>query len=418
MRRRDVLKAAGVAGGLGAGAMAVGASGPAGEPNLPAPQPPRDPAPAYEDYDVHRVPENYETVQAAVNAAEPEDLVLVGPGVYTEAVTVTSTPKLTIRGTDRNEVVLDGEFAREDGVLATVDDVVVENMTARNYQRNGFFWSSVTGWRGSYLTAHNNKEYGIYCLDSLHGRFDNSYASGHTDSGFYVGQCKPCHARLENVRAENNALGYSGTNAGGYLTIADSTFRDNMSGIVPNSLDSEADPPQDSCRIENNLVERNSNQDAPALGFAFASFGMGILVAGGVDNEIVGNEVRDHANFGLVAGIIQDDNFYAAAGNRFAENVVEDSGRADLAEAAPSGGGNRFVDNEYDSARPAGLDDGMGLSSVGDPWVSMVLLKQYRQKQTGENPHGDWQTAPEPPFDELEPMPDPEEAPPRPAVPR
>jgi hypothetical protein len=421
VRRRDVLKAAGVAGAVGTvGAAGVaagqsGGGGTGGQGEFPAHQPPRDPPRAYEDYTVHRVPEQYDTIQRAVEAAEPRDLVLVGPGVYTEAVTVTDTPQLTIRGTDRNEVILDGEFSREDGVLATVDDVVVENMTARHYQRNGFFWSSVSGWRGSYLTAHNNRVYGIYNIDSQHGRYHDCYASGHTDSGFYVGECDPCHARVENVRAEHNAIGYSGTNAGGYLTVTDSVWHNNMGGIVPNSLDSEANPPQDSARIQRNVVEGNNNADAPDEAFGYAAWGTGITVAGGINNEVFDNEVRDHANFGIVLTPMIDDNLYTPRNNLVRGNTVENSGRVDLAVGAPQGGNNRFRDNDAATSRPSGLAGGTRLAG-GDPMVFTVLLEQFAQLETGGAPRGDWQSAPEPPFEELESMPDAETAPPREAV--
>ena len=422
-RRRDVLRAVGGAGALGATAVAAdavagsalaGTTGQSGD-DLPAAQPDRGEPRAYEDYTVHRVPEAYDTIQAAVNAADPEDLVLVGPGTYHEAVTVTDTPRLTIRGTDRNDVVLDGEFKREDGVLATVDDVVVENVTARNYVRNGFFWSGVSGWRGSYLTAYNNQVYGIYNIDSQHGRYEHSYASGHTDSGFYIGQCKPCHAIIADVRSEHNAIGYSGTNAGGYLTVKDSVFRRNMGGIVPNSLHSEADPPQDSARIENNLVEANNNAGAPDESFGYAAFGTGINVAGGTNNEVFGNTVRDHVNFGVVAVPMVDENVYPPTGNVFRDNDVSNSGRADLAVGAPEDGGNVFEDNRAGRTRPAGLGDGSNLLG-GDPWVTMVLFEQFTQLDRGEAPRGDWRSSPEPPFDELESMPGAKTEPPREAV--
>ncbi|MWG34967.1 plastocyanin [Halomarina oriensis] len=404
---------AGVLGGQFVGDAASQAEQSGGQ--YPAGQPPRGEPRAYEDYTVHEVPSQYDTVQAAVEAAAPEDLVLVEPGVYREAVEVTDTPRLTIRGTDRNDVVLDGEFKREDGVLVTVDDVVVENLTARHYVRNGFFWSSVSGWRGSYLTAYNNQVYGIYNIASQHGRYDNCYASGHTDSGFYIGQCKPCHAVIEHVRSEHNAIGYSGTNAGGYLTVRDSVWRNNMGGIVPNSLDSEADPPQDSARIENNLVESNNNADAPDESFGYAAFGTGINVAGGINNEVVGNTVRDHANFGIVAVPMIDENLYPPRGNRFVDNDVSGSGRADLAIGAPEDGGNVFEDNVAGSSRPGGLDGGTRLVG-GDPWVTMVLFEQFTQLDRGEAPRGDWRNAPEPPFAELESMPNARDAPPREAV--
>ena len=64
--------------------------------------------------DVRAVPEEYDTIQAAVDAADEGDLVLVSPGTYKEAVTVT-TADITIRGLDRNEVILDGDFEMDNG---------------------------------------------------------------------------------------------------------------------------------------------------------------------------------------------------------------------------------------------------------------------------------------------------------------
>src|SRR4029077_12265545 len=62
-----------------------------------------------------RVPQQVSTIQAAVDRAKPGGMVLVSPGVYDEAVTVT-TPYLTIRGTERNAVILDGGFTRANGI--------------------------------------------------------------------------------------------------------------------------------------------------------------------------------------------------------------------------------------------------------------------------------------------------------------
>ncbi len=49
---------------------------------------------------------------------------------------------------------------------------------------------------------------------------------------------------ITDVTAEYNQLGYSGTNAGGDLFIVRSVWRNNRTGIVPNSLDFEALAPQ------------------------------------------------------------------------------------------------------------------------------------------------------------------------------
>jgi hypothetical protein len=124
------------------------------------------------------VPGDYATIQAAVDDAEPGDLILVGPGTYKEAVTV-ETDELTIRGTDRNEVILDGGFELDTGLrVVGADGVAAENMTARNYAAIGFYWTGVEGYRGSYLTSYRTGDYGIYAFDSTKGLIEHSYASG------------------------------------------------------------------------------------------------------------------------------------------------------------------------------------------------------------------------------------------------
>ena len=246
-----------------------------------------------------RVPQDYKTIQAAADAAKPGDLVLVDPGVYREAVDVT-TPNITIRGTDRNTVILDGGFELENGIrVLDTNGVVVENMTARNYVTNGFFWTGSDYYRGSYLTAYRNGDYGVYAFDAYHGQFDNSYGGGSPDAGFYIGECFKCDAVIDNVVSENNGLGYSGTNAGGDLFIVNSTFRNNRAGIVPNTGAYELCYPERESTIVGNLVYNNNNSDAPGIDAALVANGNGILVPGGVGNTIERNRVWDHERTGI-----------------------------------------------------------------------------------------------------------------------
>ena len=207
-----------------------------------------------------RVPSDYPTIQQAVDDAKPGSLVLVAPGVYKEAVTVT-TPDLVIRGLSRTRTVLDGGFRLDNGIKVLADGVAVENMTARNFERNGFFWTGVKGYRGSYLNAIRNGDYGIYAFDSTYGQFDNDYGAGSPDAGFYIGQCFPCHALITDSLAEWNGIGYSGTNAGGDLLATRSVWRHNRVGIVPNSGTGEEGYPQHGMTIAGNTVYANNNAE-------------------------------------------------------------------------------------------------------------------------------------------------------------
>ena len=245
------------------------------------------------------VPEDYDTIQAAVDEAEPGDLVLVSPGTYEEAVTV-ETDEIVIRGLDRDEVILDGGFELENGIrVVGADGVVVENMTAQNYAFNGFFWTGVDGYRGSYLTAVRNGDYGLYAFEAVNGVFEHSYASGSPDAGFYIGGCYPCNAVIDDVIAEWNGLGYSGTNSGGDLYIINSTFNDNRAGILPNVGTYEPCFPQRETTIAGNIVHSNNNGENDVIDFGQLALGNGILLAGGIGNVIERNLVYDHDITGI-----------------------------------------------------------------------------------------------------------------------
>lgn len=246
-----------------------------------------------------RVPQDQKTIQAAVTSAQKGDLILVSKGIYNEAVKV-ETPDITIRGVDRNDVVLDGKFKLENGIAVFgTDGVIVENMTARNYISNGFYWTGSERYRGSYLTAYRNGDYGIYAFDSYHGQFDHSYGAGSPDAGFYIGECYKCDAVISDSVSEYNGLGYSGTNSGGDLFIVNSVFRNNRAGIVPNSGSYELCYPSRGTTIAGNQVYDNNMADGPGIDVSLLAQGNGILPAGAVQVTITKNRVWNHSRTGI-----------------------------------------------------------------------------------------------------------------------
>jgi hypothetical protein len=328
---------------------------------------------------VIHVPADQPTIQAGVDAAQPGDLILVAAGVYHEAVKV-CTADLTIRGQDRNATVLDGQSQLKNGFTVLADDVIIENMTAHHYVGNGFYWTDQTGFRGSYLTAYDNGDYGIYAFGSTRGEFDHSYASGSPDSGFYIGQCFPCNAIINDVRSEWNGLGYSGTNAGGNLLIENSEWDRNSAGIVPNTLDSEKGAPERGSTLIGNYVHDNGNSQAPYNLWSHIVLGDGILLPGGDFNYVAHNRIIDNPEYGIVVLGNIDQNLWSASGNVVERNVVKGSGVADLALAAPIGANNCFADNQATTTLPPLLEvthacrSPLALAGGGDMSVTLRLL--------------------------------------------
>src|SRR5579871_6212444 len=262
-----------------------------------------------------RVPQDYPTIQNGVDAADPGDLVLIDKGEYNEAVFVT-TPSLTLRGVDRNAVILDGKFDLGTGIMVGANGVAVENMTARNYTLNGFFWTAVKGFRGSYLTAYNNGDYGIYAFGSTDGLFEHSLASGSPDSAFYVGQCAPCRVVLNDVIGNYSGLGYSGTNSSGDMYVLNSRFDHNRSGISTTTFDIELYPPGRDTTIVGNRVS-DSGLDNEAAGFYATETltGNGIALVGTHNNHVERNLVIRSRNNGIVVLPIVDRHYWPATGH-------------------------------------------------------------------------------------------------------
>ena len=200
-----------------------------------------------------------------------------------------------------------------------------------------------------------------------------------------------------------------------------SEWRHNLAGIVPNTLDSEADPPQREITIAGNFVHDNNSRTADTKALTYPTFGMGILVTGGVGNLITGNLVFDHESYGIAVLPYLDRNVWVTSGNEVRDNVVLASGLADLALGAPAAGGDCFSGNVADRTSPPAIELLRGcdrwLARLG--WGSLAPTLnagiRYLEALDGNFPHGDWRTQPSPPDQPT--MPDPANAPPRPAIP-
>ena len=167
-----------------------------------------------------------------------------------------------------------------------------------------------------------------------------------------------------------------------------------MSGIVPNTLDSELNPPGRETTIVGNLVINNNNYEAPTNRFGVVAKGMGIVVPGRVGDVIEKNLVINHDRYGIVASPMLDANLYFSQHVSVVDNVVLDSGYTDLALAGPWGPGNCFENNIYQTSTPPLLEQVHNCSSInstnilarfplqGDPSGLMMLAGFFADAQT------------------------------------
>ena len=191
---------------------------------------------------------------------------------------------------------------------------------------------------------------------------------------------------------------------------------------MPNTLDSEANPPQRDVLIAGNYVHDNNSTTADTKDLEYPTFGVGILIAGGIENTVTNNLVEDQATYGIALLPNLDANLWPTGDNRVVDNVVRRSGYADLALGAPSTGGDCFSGNDASTSVPPRIQmlyacEGPSLRwfGGGDPAPTVNLGIKFLDALDGEFPHGDWRTQPEPPPQEG--MESPLTAPPFPADP-
>ncbi len=344
---------------------------------------------------VRMVPSEYATIKEAVAAADSGDIVEIDVGEYSESVTV-DKDNVIIRGVDRNSVVLNGNHKIPNGILVAANGVSIQNLTVHSYTQNGVVFNGIQGatrggnidstivygangnWIDGYhvthVTSYNNGLYGIYAFASTNGIIEDSYVSGHPDSGIYVGQCSPCNAIVRRVVADTNAIGYYGTNASGNVFVINSTFSNNRIGIAPNSQKAEKLAPQRETFVVGNRVINNDNPQAPQV--PDGAFGLGIAVGGGTKNDVLRNLVVGHDVAGISVMTLGE---FAPENNRVEANVTRDN-KIDLAYSVGDDGkvrGNCFSNNSFSQSLPPNIETVLGCVGSASS-IAPVSLAPYK----------------------------------------
>lgn len=261
---------------------------------------------------VHTVRDG-ESIQAAVQKAQPGDVIQVFPGTYKETVYI-DKDDILLSGVivDGKWPSMEGDKKLNDAILYSGNNITVENFLISHYKGNG-----VMGQAGNNFLIRNNRVidsgvYGIFPQLGKNGLVSNNVLSGIEDAAIYIGMCDNIHVNnnevfdsvagieIENSRhsiVENNKV-YN--NTGGILTF-----------ITPGlPIKTTYD-----VIIRNNFISNNNhvNFGAPGSIVSGVPAGTGIIVMAADEVTIENNIISGNKNVGIV--ITDHDNF---------ENITKD----------------------------------------------------------------------------------------------
>ena len=309
------------------------------------------------------VPGRYPSIQAAVDAARPGDLVRIAPGVYEQAVVVPPSKRdVVIRGEDRDRVVLDGDRGRRAvGILVRGGGTAVENLTVRGFGTAGVAVETapgaarpLRGWRVSYVTALGDGRVGIAVRGASGGAIEHVLARGHTRAGLLLADCAPCDARVLDSAADRNRVGLEASDASGNVIVARSRFRRNRVGVLLTATRrDEGAEPQREVTVAGNVIADNDDPGAPGGG---ERFGIGVLVDGGRRDAVARNVIARHIGAGV---LLEGSPAGPAAEVSVQGNVLSGDG-VDLALVRgphqPSSKGSCFAQNRFTSSHPVDIE--------------------------------------------------------------
>ena len=174
------------------------------------------------------------TIQVAVDAARPGDVVLVPAGTYHENVVV-STDRLSIVGLPG--AILDGTgVAGPVGIrvapaspAGTLHEFRLEGLRIERYARDGLLLRHVDAFTIVGNRFVDNHDYGVFPVLSGHGLIAANFASGSDDTGIYVGQSSDVTVSANT--AEENTVGVDIENSA-RIRVAGNKASKNTLGLI------------------------------------------------------------------------------------------------------------------------------------------------------------------------------------------
>jgi parallel beta-helix repeat protein len=332
------------------------------------------------------------TIQAAVDAAQPGDTILIPQGIYRESVLVDKS-NLTIVGS--RAAILDaagfrvgirvgsGQISRGGPSPAcpplAVEGFTLEGLTIRHAGFSGVFLVGVDGYHLTGTRYVDNPVYGPYPVCSRNGLIDFNQVTGgdlagegpSLDTGIYVGDDDQVTVRNNSV--SNYVIGVVVENSI-HATVRDNLLKGNTAGVYVAVLPDHPRPFTDDVLVERNQVLHNNLPNpVPADSgdeIGGVPTGVGIVNLGSDHVVVRHNRVLGNDSLGVIVlqnlfgpvdpRIEPDPDFNQVRGNIILENGQHPDPIRAITPGADivydgTGSGNCFADNVFRTEFPTGI---------------------------------------------------------------
>jgi nitrous oxidase accessory protein NosD len=300
-----------------------------------------------------------QSIQKAIEAADPGDTIVVHGGVHRESVRVEKNG-ISLRGVD---AVLkppakptSSPSCGVSGFCVQADDVSISGFTVRGFPDFGIVAFGARNARFVANSAFNNGEYGIAAFSSTGTQMISNLTSGSDDAGLYVGDSPHADATVAANETYDNFLGILVRNAL-HGKIAGNEVHNNCLGML---FLADEPGPAGAFGVSGNEIMNNTRacpafEDAPPLS------GVGIALLGARGMEIRGNHIVHNVPSGPTAfsgGVVVTEGFKGTAptNNTVLGNTILRN-RPDILWDK-SGSGNRLAPNNCKTSNPGRLCEG------------------------------------------------------------
>jgi nitrous oxidase accessory protein NosD len=323
-----------------------------------------------------RVVHSGDSIQAAIDAADPGDTILIEPGTYRESLLINDKDGLTLRGkratltnpatapsTPCNQggsvvgicVIGQGNFDTGQ-ITDRVSDVRITHLKISRMAGDGIFAFGSQNLRVDHDRLVRNHGYGAFSLASYGTRFLHNLARGNAAPGLYVGDSPDAHAHIEHNASINNHGEGILLRSATIGEVSHNRLSGNCSGLW---VLADAPGPAGGFRITRNRVLRNNKACAgePDEGEPPAS-GIGIALIGAFGTVVSRNEVTGNRPSGpsVASGgiIVQKGGSGTAPSNDVVKrNEASNNSPKDI--SWDGSGTVRFKNNSCGSSAPSGL---------------------------------------------------------------